>query len=114
MFNRRVAAFLDDAWPYALIYPARGVGVPRPAPRGLATLIGRTRARVLAELAEPATTTQLAAVLGVSLGTAGEHVAALRAAGAVAGTRTGRSVLYHRTELGDLLARAGEGPSLSP
>ena len=80
---------------------------PFPGSEGQATsvaLIGRSRARILAELAEPATTTQLAALLGQSVGTTGEHVAALRRTGLIAGTRTGRSVLYARTSLGDALA----------
>ncbi|WP_241998759.1 MULTISPECIES: helix-turn-helix transcriptional regulator [Kribbella] len=53
----------------------------------------------------PASTSQLVAVLGLGLGTVGDHLEVLRDAGAVGRTRTGRSVLYHRTELGDLLAR---------
>ncbi|SEG93625.1 Helix-turn-helix domain-containing protein [Nonomuraea solani] len=103
-FMEKIGAYLGDAWPYALIYPARGLAAATAAPdAGLARLIGRSRARILAELAEPATTTQLAALLGQSLGTTGEHVAALRGTGLIAGTRTGRSVLYARTPLGDAL-----------
>ncbi|SPL92184.1 putative transcriptional regulator [[Actinomadura] parvosata subsp. kistnae] len=103
-FLQRIGAYLEDAWPYAMIYPARGTGAPAHAPdRHLAALIGRSRARILAELAEPATTTQLAALLGQSVGTTGGHVAALRRTGLIAGTRTGRSVLYARTPLGDAL-----------
>ncbi|MEU7003813.1 helix-turn-helix domain-containing protein [Nonomuraea sp. NPDC046570] len=105
VFGARLGAYLNQAWPYALVYPARGVGaMPHPGGEGLRRLIGRTRARLLAELAEPATTTQLAALLGQSLGTVGGHLAALRAAGLILGTRTGRSVLYARTPLGDALA----------
>lgn len=103
-FVGRIGAYLEDAWPYAMVYPARGTGAPERAPdRHLAGLIGRSRARVLAELAEPATTTQLAALLGQSVGTTGGHIAALRRTGLIAGTRTGRSVLYARTPLGDAL-----------
>ncbi|WP_347696539.1 winged helix-turn-helix domain-containing protein [Nonomuraea sp. B12E4] len=105
VFMNNIAVYLEDAWPYAMIYPARGVAVAPPVPdAGLAALIGRSRARILAELAEPATTTQLAALLGQSLGTTGGHLAALRRTGLIAGTRTGRSVLYARTSLGDALA----------
>lgn len=106
VFVRNVIAYLDDAWPYALVYPARGVAAGRPRAGGaaaLAGLVGRSRARILAELETPATTTQLAARLGLALGTAGGHVGALRAAGLVAGTRVGRQVLYRRTPLGDAL-----------
>ncbi|WP_249350366.1 MULTISPECIES: winged helix-turn-helix domain-containing protein [unclassified Microbispora] len=106
LFVRKVIAYLDEAWPYALVYPARGVAAAHPRAGGaaaLAGLVGRSRARVLAELETPATTTQLAARLGLALGTAGGHLAALRAAGLVAGARVGRRVLYRRTPLGDAL-----------
>ncbi|RVX44179.1 ArsR family transcriptional regulator [Nonomuraea polychroma] len=105
-FTGSVGAYLADAWPYALVYPARGTAVAPPAADAdLSSLIGRSRARMLAELAEPATTTQLAALLGQSVGTTGGHVAALRRTGLIAGTRTGRSVLYVRTPLGDALVK---------
>ncbi|MGW3347941.1 DUF5937 family protein [Nonomuraea rubra] len=103
-FMETIGTYLEDDWPYAMVYPARGLAAaPAPPPRDLAALIGRSRARILAELAEPATTTQLAALLGQSVGTAGEHIAALRRTGLITGTRTGRSVLYARTPLGDAL-----------
>lgn len=104
VFVPAAAAHLAEAWPYALIYPARGVAAPQHAPGGLARLIGRTRTAILTELETPATTTQLAARLGLSIGGTGDHIAALREAGLIAGVRTGRSVLYHRTPLGDSLA----------
>ncbi|MBF8186600.1 winged helix-turn-helix transcriptional regulator [Nonomuraea sp. K274] len=104
-FMRGIGVYLDDAWPYAMIYPARGIAAAPPAPDAdLSALMGRTRARILAELAEPATTTQLAALLRQSVGTTGGHLAALRRTGLITGTRTGRSVLYARTALGDALA----------
>ncbi|GAA3254755.1 DUF5937 family protein [Nonomuraea helvata] len=103
-FTTRIGAYLEDAWPYAMIYPARGTGVTPAAPDAdLSTLIGRSRARILAELTEPATTTQLAALLGQSLGTTGGHLSALRRTGLIVGTRVGRGVLYARTPLGDAL-----------
>ncbi|NUP64819.1 MAG: winged helix-turn-helix transcriptional regulator [Nonomuraea sp.] len=103
-FSRTVGAYLAEAWPNALVYPARGTAAETPVPTGgLAPLMGRTRARILAELAVPATTTHLAALLGQSLGTTGGHLAALRTTGLITGTRTGRSVLYARTPLGDAL-----------
>lgn len=104
VFLTGVGAYLEEAWPYALIYPARGIAAEPPAPAaGLATLIGRTRARILTELAVPASTTHLAALFGQSLGTTGGHFAALRASGLITGTRAGRTVLYTRTPLGDAL-----------
>ncbi|MDP4502892.1 winged helix-turn-helix domain-containing protein [Nonomuraea turcica] len=110
-FMRTIAVYLEDAWPYAMIYPARGIAAAPAAPDAdLSSLIGRSRALILAELAEPATTTQLAALLRQSVGTTGEHVAALRRTGLITGTRTGRSVLYARTPLGDALIK-GARPS---
>ncbi len=103
VFPTGIGSYLETHWPYAIGYPARGAGVPHEAPDGLAGLIGRTRSRLLLELATPATTTQLVTLLGLSLGTVGGHISALRKAGLVTGSRTGRGVLYHRTALGDSL-----------
>jgi DNA-binding transcriptional ArsR family regulator len=105
VFGPGVAAYLEDSWPYALVYPARGIAVPHVPAKGLGRLIGKTRATIL--LKTPATTTQLAALLGLSIGGTGDHVAALREAGLITGTRVGRSVLYHRTPLGDALVNGG-------
>lgn len=103
-FMSSIAVYVEEAWPYAMIYPARGTAAAPPAPDAdLSLLIGRSRARILAELAEPATTTQLAALLRQSVGTTGGHVAALRRTGLITGTRIGRGVLYARTPLGDAL-----------
>ncbi|WP_246267752.1 ArsR/SmtB family transcription factor [Nonomuraea typhae] len=106
VFTNGVGLYLDEAWPYALTYPARGVlAGTGTSEDGLAGLIGRTRARILTELSAPATTTHLAALFGHSAGTTGEHLGALRRAGLVSGTRTGRKVLYTRTALGDALVQ---------
>lgn len=89
----------------ALVYPARGaLDEPRAAPGGVARLIGEGRARVLGALGDPTTPSQLAVLLGVSLGTVSGHLAALRDAGVVVGRRSGRAVYYERTRLGDNLA----------
>jgi DNA-binding transcriptional ArsR family regulator len=91
---------------YALVYPARGTATTHlhPAPgQALGRLIGTGRAAILHELQRPATTSELAAHLGLSLGTVGDHLAVLRNADLVTGTRIGRRVVYHRTETGDLL-----------
>ncbi len=108
-----VAYGFDPPWPPALIYPARGVAAlwsrePAGAPGGLARLLGPTRAAVLAALDEPATTTQLVAALHLSVGGVGDHLAALRDAGVVSRARTGRSVLYTRTSVGDALVAASD------
>jgi len=102
----QVAAYTEPPWPRALLYPARGVGAlwepGADTPDGaLADLLGRSRARLLTALAEPASTTQLAKSLGLAPGAVGDHLAVLRNAGLVSRARSGRSVLYRRTPLGD-------------
>jgi DNA-binding transcriptional ArsR family regulator len=108
----RLALTLDPPWPPALIYPARGVSAlwEQPA-RGrpgsaLHRLLGASRAAILLALEDPASTTQLAAALGQSLGAVGDHLAVLREAGLVSRARSGRSVLYRRSPVGDALAAA--------
>jgi DNA-binding transcriptional ArsR family regulator len=90
---------------YALVYPARGTAVQaaEPANDALSALLGPGRARVARELARQATSTQLAQVLDVSLGTVSTHLAVLRDADIVVGTRVGRSVVYRLTDRGDQL-----------
>ncbi len=105
------AVFGDDPWPKAIMYPARGVGAvfepaPPAVPSALAALLGRSRAQLLIALAEPASTTHLAAVLALATGAVGDHLAVLHRAGLVVRARSGRSVLYSRTALGNTLAQA--------
>lgn len=107
------AAHCEDPWPKAVIYPARGVAAlweaPEPTvPGALAELLGRSRARLLSALDEPASTSQLSRSLGMALGAVGDHLAVLRRAGLLHRARSGRSVLYGRTPLGDALVSAGE------
>ena len=109
----RLALTLDPPWPPALVYPARGVSAlwekPRRTGPGTTTLdrlLGRSRAAILLTLEDPASTTQLAAALGQSLGGIGDHLAVLREAGLIARARSGRSVLYRRTPVGDALTAA--------
>ncbi|TDD35734.1 ArsR family transcriptional regulator [Actinomadura sp. KC06] len=102
---------VEQNWPYTLMYRARGVAAlwESPAPRrddALARLLGRTRADLLRLLAEPATTTWLSARLRMSLGGIGDHLAVLYASGLVTRQRSGRSVLYRRTAVGDMLVGA--------
>jgi DNA-binding transcriptional ArsR family regulator len=80
------------------------------APEALAALVGRARARLLQSLAEPASTTQLARSLGLAPGAVGDHLGVLLRAGLLDRARSGRSVLYHRTPLGDALAAAADPP----
>jgi DNA-binding transcriptional ArsR family regulator len=94
--------------PPSVIYPARGIfGLWEPGARSvgdLARLIGRTRAELLTALADPASTTGLAARTGVPVSSVSDHLAVLRAAGLVATTRTGRYLTHQRTTLGATLA----------
>jgi DNA-binding transcriptional ArsR family regulator len=94
--------------PPAVIYPARGVfGIWQPGSRSaddLARLTGKTRAALLAALAEPASTTGLAARTSIPVSSVSEHLAVLRATGLVASTRTGRFLVHQRTALGTALA----------
>jgi DNA-binding transcriptional ArsR family regulator len=99
-----------EPWQPTVVYPARGVATlwEQGAAGTPAGLLGRTRADLLADLAAPRSTTELARRHGISPGGASQHVSRLRAAGLVAGRRDGRSVLYVRTPLGDGLAGAGD------
>jgi DNA-binding transcriptional ArsR family regulator len=94
--------------PPAVIYPARGVAriwhPPAQSGGDLAALIGKTRAAVLTALAEPASTTGLAARCGIGVSSASEHLAVLRATGLVATVRTGRFLVHQRTPLGVALS----------
>jgi DNA-binding transcriptional ArsR family regulator len=88
----------------------------RPAPDSLSALLGRTRAELLLQLAEPGTTGELAGRLGVTAGAVSQHLGVLRGAGLVATRRDGRAVLHLRTEraealFGDLTERS-ERPAL--
>jgi hypothetical protein len=116
----KLALGLDPPWPPVLIYPARGVAAlwehPGQAQAGRARqgtaldrLLGPSRAAILIALEEPASTTQLVATLGQSLGGIGDHLAVLREAGLISRARSGRSVLYRRTPVGDALAGADGG-----
>jgi uncharacterized protein DUF5937/regulatory ArsR family protein len=117
----KLALGLDPPWPPSLVYPARGVAAlwerPGPGARGTAAgpgtaldrLLGPSRAAILITLEEPASTTQLVATLGQSLGGIGDHLAVLREAGLISRARSGRSVLYRRTPVGDALVAADGG-----
>ncbi|TYR57778.1 ArsR/SmtB family transcription factor, partial [Streptomyces parvus] len=92
---------------YGLVYPCSGVlaeaGGSVPVPAALGALIGPARAAVLVLLASPLSTTQLVALTGQGLGSVGRHLRILLDAGLVRRRRAGRSVLYFRTEAGDVL-----------
>ncbi|HEX5203559.1 ArsR/SmtB family transcription factor [Paractinoplanes rhizophilus] len=80
-------------------YQARGAALlassaPPVAEDRLSILVGRGRAAVLRALQTPATTTGLAAALGLAPSTISEHLTGLQAAGVVHRRRAGRRVLY--------------------
>jgi DNA-binding transcriptional ArsR family regulator len=107
-----LAVHHEEPWPGTVIYPARGVGAlfePQDvrAPEALEDLLGKSRARLLVALDEPASTTQLAGSLGLATGAVGDHLAVLTKAGLLDRARSGRSVLYRRTPLGDALCGTG-------
>ncbi|MEV0645978.1 winged helix-turn-helix domain-containing protein [Phytomonospora sp. NPDC050363] len=92
---------------FALVYPARGPAaeVDHCGPDPLSGLLGAGRARIMRELTRPATSSQLARSLELSLGTVSAHVAVLRESGVIAGARAGRSVVYALTERGERLLK---------
>jgi DNA-binding transcriptional ArsR family regulator len=85
-----------------LIYPPRGVAelwedTVAEQPDPLSALVGRTRANLLAILALPSTTTQLAEQLDLSPAAVSQHLKILKDAALVTPHRRGRMVLYQRT-----------------
>jgi DNA-binding transcriptional ArsR family regulator len=99
--------FLDTELEPTLVYPIQhdvGWAEPEGARRPLAALLGRTRARVLAELGERSgTTSDVAARTGTSMPTASQQTATLRAAGLIQTRQNGQSVLHSITPLGRAL-----------
>nr|WP_306454453.1 winged helix-turn-helix domain-containing protein [Streptomyces sp. TLI_235] len=98
-------------WQPTLRYPPRGVATlwerrEREPSRALAAVLGRTRALLLAELDEPASTGELARRTGVTPGGVSQHLGALREAGLLDAHRVGRQVLYARTEAAEVLLGA--------
>lgn len=97
---------------FELTYAARGVGRvwegvdPRDAHPDdrISALLGRSRAAILDLVVVPMSTTQLARHLGQSPGSVSQHLAILRDSGLVTSWRSGRSVLYKQSPLGESLA----------
>ena len=107
-------AMLDPPWQPAIVYAPRGLGTlwepaRRSGTNALDGLLGRRRARILAELDLAVSTRELAARMRASPAGVSEHLSVLRRAGLVAGRREGRAVLYVRTEAGEALMRAAAG-----
>ncbi|MFE1174870.1 winged helix-turn-helix domain-containing protein [Streptomyces sp. NPDC058773] len=117
---RRPIALADPALPPVLVYPVDHSTSWAPAttrgchPQALSTLLGRTRARILAALDVPATTGELARRLRVSAPSASEHVTALREANLAHSHRNGGSVLHALTPLGAALLHGELAPARLP
>jgi DNA-binding transcriptional ArsR family regulator len=111
LFCRSAVTYIGPDEPPLITYPARGRGavweqVDVPVDGATAALLGQARTRLLALLEHPATTTELAQRLGVSPAAVSQHLRVLSDGRLVRGTRSGRSVLYLRTELADRLLGA--------
>lgn len=93
---------------YAVYYPVAGVlaGLESGQPGAAGRLLGGNRARLLVALGTPSSTTGLAALTGLPLGSVGGHLRVLRESGLAERRRSGREVLYWRTALGDALVAA--------
>lgn len=107
-----LAIYLDPPWRPALVYPARGSAAlwavqPRP-PGSLRRLLGTSRAHLLFVLDTPTSTTQLVATTGMSLGAVGGHLRIMLDAGLLSRARSGRTVLYQRTPVGEALLSTTE------
>jgi DNA-binding transcriptional ArsR family regulator len=108
VFCRGAVTYISADEPPLVTYPARGratvwQAAPVSAPGALAELLGPPRARLLSLLDRPASTTELARQLAVSPSAVSQHLRVLRAAGLLSKARSGRSVLYLRSPLGDQL-----------
>jgi hypothetical protein len=112
LFARGTIGLVDQALPPYLTYPARGRaelwdGPPPAAAPVLAALLGGSRARLLADLDEPSSTTELARRHGLSPGSVSQHLQVLHRAGLLRRSRAGRTVFYRRSLLGDRLSAGG-------
>lgn len=107
------AALLFSATPgqqFAISYTPRGVGTiwsadtrPHLERTRLERLLGDGRAAVLGEVAEPRTTADLAARLGLAASTVSHHLAVLRDADLVSRRRLGHRVFYELNDTGRAL-----------
>jgi DNA-binding transcriptional ArsR family regulator len=100
---------LIDPYQPTITYPPRGIATlwdtaETPAPAALAALIGRTRATILAALAEPISTSTLAHHLSITPGAVSQHLSVLLDCRLATRSRLGHSVPYRRTRAGDMLA----------
>lgn len=108
LFVRGAVTMIDASGPPVLVYPARGRAAlweqrDIVTTAALDELLGRTRSRLLTMLDQPVSTTELARLLNVTPGAVSHHLTALHAARLLNRARSGRSVLYFRSPLGDAL-----------
>ncbi|MGV9535289.1 DUF5937 family protein [Streptosporangium sandarakinum] len=104
----RVFSVTVPPWQPTLRYSPRGIATlwerrRTEVPEALAAVLGRSRAMLLGELAVPASTTELSRRTGMSMAGVSRHLTALRAAGLTGAHRSGRFVLYARTEAAETL-----------
>jgi len=104
----RLYAIIEEPWQPSLIYAPRGAAKLWVSSRSdvegaLVAALGFGRASVLKGLAIPRTTAELARQLGLSPGTASEHLSRLRRAGLVESHRSGHSVFYRLSREGEQL-----------
>lgn len=106
----RVQCTTSDYWGAAVYYPCSGRYLwAEPGDLdALGGVLGGTRARCLATLVTPASTSEVATRLGIAPASVSEHLTMLRAAGLVSTARQGHSTVHRLTPLGhDLLRAAG-------
>jgi DNA-binding transcriptional ArsR family regulator len=100
--------------PVVIGYPIEGRAEPLTTHRTLADLLGRTRAAVLGTVNGGRNTTEIAKLVGTSLGSVSQHTAVLRSAGLITTSRTGPAVLHALTPLGRSLLQASSERGFSP
>ncbi|MDI1462920.1 DUF5937 family protein [Catellatospora sp. KI3] len=93
-----------------LAYPARGAAAlweaAPPVADALGAVLGQSRARLLAEMGAPVSTSELARRTGITAGGVSQQLTVLRAAGLVVTHRQGRAILNSRTSVADALLSA--------
>lgn len=112
-FTNRPAVTVRPESPPSLVYAARAAGTlwdtrrTPPADQALGALLGASRARLLALLEAPATTTQAATRLDLAPAAVSAHLKVLHEGGLVSRHRHGREVFYVLTDLGRRLVEHG-------